>query len=214
MASAADRVQPDHNSLGKAAFIVGVIGLAMSFIPFIGFVAWLLSPLAILFGIIALRRRPRGMAIAGIITGAVALLVCIMWVNATKAGVEAFNKDTFNNSGKTVDNSSAPLMDASIKGIWKDLDSNKVAAGQKYGGHRLAFHGEKIEDFGGDAATPSISFEGGGDDYLSYLVSASFAASDGQKIGSLKKGQKISFVCTDINEALGQGYNLGGCSLQ
>lgn len=213
MASAADKVQPDHNSLGKAAFIVGVIGLAMSFIPFIGLVAWLLGPLAILFGLIALMRRPRAMAIGGIVTGAITLLVCIMWVNATKAGVEAFNKDTFNNSGKTVDNSAAPLMDASVKGIWKDLDNNKVAAGQKYGGHRLAFHNEKIEDFGGDAATPSISFEGGSDGYLSYLVSASFSASDGRKIASLKKGQKISFVCTDINEALGQGYNLSGCSL-
>lgn len=214
MASTANAVQPDHNSLGKAAFIVGVIGLAMSFIPFIGFVAWLLGPLAILFGLIALIRRPRAMAIAGIVTGGITLLVCMMWINATKAGVEAFNKDTFNNSGKTVDNSSAPLMDASIKGIWKDLDSNKVAAGQKYGGHRLAFHNEKIDDFAGDAATPSISFEGGGDDYLTYLVSASFVASDGEKIASFKKGQKISFVCTDINEALGQGYNLTGCSLQ
>lgn len=214
MASTADRIQPDHNSLGKAAFIVGVIALTMSFIPFIGFVAWLLAPLAILFGLIALRRPPRAMAVAGIVVGAVALLVCILWVNATKAGVEAFNKDTFNNSGKTVDNSAAPLMDASVKGIWKDLDSNKVAAGQKYGGHRLAFHDERIEDFGGDAATPSISFEGGGDGYLTYLVAASFTASDGTKIGSLKKGQKISFVCTEIGEALGEGYNLTGCSLQ
>ncbi|MES2002511.1 MAG: DUF4190 domain-containing protein [Pseudomonadota bacterium] len=207
-------VRPDHNSLGKAAFVVGLIALAMSFIPFIGFVSWLLAPLAILFGLIALRRPPRSLAIAGLVTGGVALLVCIMWVNATKAGVEAWNKDTFHNTGKPTDNTEAPIMNTSVKGLWKELDDNKVAAGQKYGGHRLAFSNEKIEDFGGDAATPTISFEGGGDGYLTYLVAASFSASDGKKIASLKKGQKISFVCTDTSENIGDGYSLSGCSLK
>jgi hypothetical protein len=206
-------VRPDHNSLGKAAFVVGLIALAMSFIPFIGFVSWLLAPLAILFGLIALRRAPRSLAVAGLVTGGAALLVCILWVNATKAGVQAFNKDTFHNTVDRPDNAEAPIINTSVKGLWKELDDNKVAAGQKYGGHRLAFSNEKIEDFGGDAATPTISFEGGGHGYLTYLVAASFSASDGKKIASLKKGQKISFICTDSSENLGEGYSLTGCSL-
>jgi hypothetical protein len=211
---AADAVRVDHNSLGKAAFIVGLIGLAMSFIPIVGFVSWLLAPLAILFGLIALRRPPRSMAIAGIICGAIALLVCIAWINATKAGIQGFNKDAFNNTGETVDNANAPVMPASIKGLWKELEDNKVAAGRKYGAHRLEFTDEKIEDFGGDTATPTISFEGGGDGYLTHLVAASFSAADGTKIASLKKGQKVSFVCSDVSETIGEGYSLSGCALK
>ena len=207
-------VRPDHNSLGKAAFVVGLIALVMSFIPFIGFVSWLLAPLAILFGLIALRRPPRSLAIAGLVTGGVALFVCFMWLNATKAGVQAFNKDTFHDTGNIADNAQAPIIKTTVKGLWKELDDNKVAAGQKYGGHRLAFSNEKIEDFGGDAATPTISFEGGSDGVLTYLVAASFAGSDGNKIASLKKGQKISFVCTDTSENIGDGYSLSGCSLK
>jgi hypothetical protein len=153
---AADAVRVDHNSLGKAAFIVGLIGLAMSFIPIVGFVSWLLAPLAIVFGVIALRRQPRSMAIAGVICGSVALLVCIAWFNATKAGIQGFNKDAFNNTGETIDNSNAPVIAASIKGLWNELKDNKVAAGRKYGGHRLAFASERIEDFGGDTANPTI----------------------------------------------------------
>jgi hypothetical protein len=57
---------PDHNSTGKNAFIVGLIGLVLAFVPFIGFASWLLGPLSILMGLIALRKPSPGRAIAGI----------------------------------------------------------------------------------------------------------------------------------------------------
>lgn len=215
MATAANQDgKPDHNSLGKAAFIIGIVGLVLSFVPIIGFVSWLLAPLAVLFGLIALRRAPRSLAIAGIVTGVVALFICFSWLKGTQSAVEAMNKDTFNKTGATVDNANAPLIDASVKGLWKELEENKLAAGKKYGGKRLAFKDEPAADFSGDAANPSISFVGKEDQYLTYSVSAAFAETDADKIGAMKKGQKISFVCADIRETLGEGYSLGGCSLQ
>lgn len=57
---------PDHNSNGKGTFIVGLISPVLAFVPFIGFLSWLLGPLAILVRLIALRKPPRGLAIAGI----------------------------------------------------------------------------------------------------------------------------------------------------
>ena len=152
-------LKPDHNALGKAAFIIGLIGLVLSFVPFIGFVSWLLAPLAIIFGLISLRRPSKSLAIAGIIAGVITLFVCYSWVKGTQAVTQAMSSDTFNNDGNTVDNSSAPIMSASVKGLWKDLEDNKIAAGKKYGGHRLAFTGEKIHDFGGTAADPTIDFQ-------------------------------------------------------
>ena len=203
----------DRNSLGKAAFIIGIIGLLMSFIPIIGFVAWLLCPLAILFGLIALRRPSKSLAIAGIVTGVIGLVICFSWISGTKAMGEAMSADTFNTSGETRDLANAPVMEANITEIWSDMEANKVAAGQKYGGNRLHFSNEEIMDFGGDASNPSIQFLGANDDYMQYFVSASFPETDGEKIAALSKGEAVSFTCNNISEGFGEGYNLSQCAL-
>lgn len=61
------------NILGIASITTGVIGLGISFIPYIGAAAWLLAPIAIIAGIVSLQRPPRIMAIVGILTGLAAL---------------------------------------------------------------------------------------------------------------------------------------------
>lgn len=213
MATAADASRPDHNSLGKAAGIIGIIGLILSFVPLIGFVSWIMAPLAILFGLIALRRAPRSWAIVGVITGAIGLAVCFSWIGATKSMGEAMSADTFNTTGEARDNSAAPLVDASVTGLWDELEANKVAAGQKYGGNRLSFSDEKIADFSGDADNPAVQITGSSDDFMEYYVTASFSSKDGAAISQMSKGDSISFVCTDISESFGKGYNLGGCTL-
>lgn len=206
--------RPDHNSLGKGAFVMGLAGLVLAFVPLIGFVAWLLGPLAILCGTIALRKPKRSLAIAGIITGLLTIVVCFWWINATKAVGEAMNQDAFNKTGEVADLSNAPIIDASVKGVWADMEANKVAAGSKYGGHRLRFADEEISDFDGDANAPVIQFVGKSEEYINHLVSVTFSADDAPKIGALKKGGKASFVCTTIKEGLGDGYGLAGCKLQ
>lgn len=205
--------KPDHNSLGKASCVVGVLALIFSFIPIIGFVSWLLAPLAIIFGLIALRKPARSLAIVGLITGIIALFVCYSWLQGTKAVGEAMSADTFNTTGESVDLSKAPIMEASVKGVWKDIEENKVAAGQKYGKHRLKFTNEKIEDFGGDTANPSMSFIGKSEEYMTYSVSASFKKEDGAAIGSLKKGGEVTFTCEKISESFVEGYSLDSCKL-
>jgi hypothetical protein len=179
----------------------------------IGLVAWLLCPLAILFGLIALRRPSKSLAIAGIVTGAIGLFICIQWVQGTKAVGEAMNADTFNTTGETTDLASAPIVDASVREIWDEMDGNKVAAGQKYGSKRLRFTNEEITDFSGDAENPALQFLGKRDQYLVYSVTASFDASDGEAIAGLSKGEKVSFVCSEISETFGEGYSLNTCVL-
>ncbi len=63
-----------------ASLIIGIIGLA-GLIPLIGWLFILLNILAIIFGIVALfiEQEQRGMAIAGIITGAIPLIVKIIF---------------------------------------------------------------------------------------------------------------------------------------
>jgi hypothetical protein len=206
--------KPDRNSLGRAAFVIGLIALALSFVPIVGFVSWLLAPLAILFGLVALRRPSKSLAIVGIITGAIALLVCYLWLEGTKDVGQALNADTFNTTGETQELSEAPIIDAAIEGLWNEMDANKVAAGQKYGGKRLRFSGERIEDFGGDAQNPAIKFEAARKDYLIHSVVARFDAENGNDIASLSKGDAIDFICTDVSETIMEGYSLSGCTLE
>lgn len=72
---------PRSNGMATASMVIGIIALVFTFIPFIGLISWLLAPLAIIFGIVGMSQPdlPRGQAIAGLVTGGLALLMCLAW---------------------------------------------------------------------------------------------------------------------------------------
>lgn len=80
-----------RNGLGTTGMITGIIGLLFSFIPGIGVIAWVLGPLGIIFGGVGLSQvnkgvaDNRGMAIAGIATGVLAVVICFIWLIALSA---------------------------------------------------------------------------------------------------------------------------------
>lgn len=84
--------QPPRKSqgLGVAAMVCGIAGIVLFFIPFISLLSFILAPLALILGIIAVKKRQgRGMGIAGIITGAVGLVL----VAITVIGVALFGDE-------------------------------------------------------------------------------------------------------------------------
>jgi len=93
--------------LATASMVIGIIGLILAFIPIIGFVSWILAPLAIIFGGIALfgairEGRKLGSSIAGLVTGLLALLLCIMWgaaFTAAVSGATAANSEAATGNG-------------------------------------------------------------------------------------------------------------------
>lgn len=74
------------NGIAVAAGIVGIVSLVVAFIPFLGFVAVPGAIVAIILGVIGLQRAnrmggtSRGMAITGIVTGALAIVLFIIAV--------------------------------------------------------------------------------------------------------------------------------------
>ncbi|MGQ7830922.1 hypothetical protein [Altererythrobacter sp. Z27] len=66
------------NNLGKASSIAGISSLFFGFMPYVGVVSLVLSPFAIIAGLIALRRKPRLFAIIGIVSGMVLPLLAIV----------------------------------------------------------------------------------------------------------------------------------------
>jgi hypothetical protein len=86
---------PQTNGMAIAALVIGIGSMVLAIIPVIGFLSWILSPLAIILGAIALRKVVgKGLAIGGIITGVIGVLICIAWVLLFGAAINAMPEGT------------------------------------------------------------------------------------------------------------------------
>ncbi|MER7859204.1 DUF4190 domain-containing protein [Amycolatopsis japonica] len=95
---AAPVATPPRNGLGTAGFVLGLVGLLFSPIPFIGVIAWPLVIVGLVLAGIGFSRAKsgvannKGLALTGIILSAVGLVVCILWtIVFSKAVVDAAN---------------------------------------------------------------------------------------------------------------------------
>ncbi len=76
-------VAPQDTGLAVASLVLGVFALCTVWIPFVGLIAWVLAPLGLILGLVALKRPVgpgRGVAIAGVVCSSIGLLGCIGWV--------------------------------------------------------------------------------------------------------------------------------------
>jgi hypothetical protein len=77
-----------QNGLGTAGFVLGLVGLVFSPIPIIGVIAWPLAIIGLVLSFVGVHKADKGqatnggLAIAGSILSALALMVCILWVVA------------------------------------------------------------------------------------------------------------------------------------
>lgn len=70
--------QRESNGMGVAGFVLALCALVLCWVPVLNII---LLILAIIFSIIGLTRRPKGLAIAGIIIAGVLLLIdIIIWL--------------------------------------------------------------------------------------------------------------------------------------
>ena len=69
------------NGLAVASLVLGIVGLLLALVPVIGFISWILAPVGLILGFIAMGKPTgKGLAIGGLVTSGLALLVCIAWV--------------------------------------------------------------------------------------------------------------------------------------
>jgi ABC-type transport system involved in cytochrome bd biosynthesis fused ATPase/permease subunit len=79
---------PHQNGMGVAGFTLGFIGLLFSFVPLVGVVAWPLVILGMIASGLGLSKTHRGQAnklgyaVAGLLTSATGLIVCMTWMTA------------------------------------------------------------------------------------------------------------------------------------
>lgn len=73
--------QPQGNGLATASLVLGILALIFVWIPLVGLIAWILAPLGLVLGLVALSKPTgRGMAIAGTVCSGIALLGCFAWI--------------------------------------------------------------------------------------------------------------------------------------
>ena len=102
-----------RNGMGTAALVLGVVALVLVILLLFSPLGAFLGLLAILFGILGLIRANRGeadnrgQAVAGLVTGAVALLLGILFTISVGTWFATHVND-FRNFGNCMDNASGP----------------------------------------------------------------------------------------------------------
>jgi len=75
--------------MGVAALVLGIIGLVVSIIPFIGQYALPLTGLALILGAFGMRKTPKGLATAGLVLGLVGSSLGGYWMYASHKAAAA-----------------------------------------------------------------------------------------------------------------------------
>ena len=85
------------NGLGVAGGVCGIVAVVLCWIPFVDYISIILGALAIIFGAIGIRHANahggagKGMAITGLVTGIVALVISILFLAVVYTAVPSIN---------------------------------------------------------------------------------------------------------------------------
>lgn len=82
------------NGSATAAMVLGIIGAVLALIPILGLIAFPLGVLAIIFGVVGLRKhgketpKGKGAAITGLVTGVLAFILAIVGMSIVSDGLD------------------------------------------------------------------------------------------------------------------------------
>jgi hypothetical protein len=97
--------KPEHGRTGFAttSMVLGIVAGVMAFVPIIGLIAFVLAPLAIIFGALGRKSSKSGQATAGLVLGVIALAISVAWAVMFGAFVGAVDSSaTCINAAQTI----------------------------------------------------------------------------------------------------------------
>lgn len=77
----------NRNNAGTAGFVLSLLALIFSWTPFVNLVLWLLG---LIFSLVGLSKKPKGLAVAGLIISLISILVIILLIGAIGAIIALF----------------------------------------------------------------------------------------------------------------------------
>lgn len=66
---------PKKNGIGTAGFVLALVGLIFGWVPFFGWISWLLG---LIFSFIGIFKTPKGLSIAGLVISLIGIVVIII----------------------------------------------------------------------------------------------------------------------------------------
>ena len=70
-----NQVQKKSNGIGTAGFVLALIALFLGWIPFLGWIIWILG---LIFSFVGVFKSPRGLSIAGLIISFIGIIMLIV----------------------------------------------------------------------------------------------------------------------------------------
>lgn len=123
------KVEVKKNSFATAGFVLGIIAMIFSFLPFINYFSFVMGFLAVLFGIIGLiKKGSKGIAIAAIILGVLSLYIAYSVINSA---VDSINK-TVDELNGSLGTSSSEKVDDKEKVEEKTISLGETITGKDW----------------------------------------------------------------------------------
>ena len=76
--------EKSSNGMGVAGFVLALIALFLSWVPVLGWILWVLG---LIFSLVGVFRKPKGLAIAGLIISFIGLIILLVVVAAIGAAI-------------------------------------------------------------------------------------------------------------------------------
>jgi uncharacterized membrane protein YqaE (UPF0057 family) len=81
------------NGIGTAGFVLALLAFLIGWIPFVGWVlGWILWVLGLILSFVGVFKKPRGLAIAGLVISVIEIFLLIFVIGAIFAGIGALGK--------------------------------------------------------------------------------------------------------------------------
>ena len=141
--------------MGVAGMVLGIVAVVFGFIPVIGaFIAFPCIAVGLPLSGVGLYRKikaneGKGIAITGIVTNTVALVIVIIWLVAFGAAIGGSDSSQqTDDTGLVARTEGQPLGNATVAEIYMEYKNNEARANDTYKGKRwnLSFTVDEVED--------------------------------------------------------------------
>lgn len=106
--------ETQKSSLCTAGLVLGIVGVCTSFIPIINNLSFFLGVLAVIFGLISIKKANKGKMIATVILGILAIVITLSAQQSLSDSLDAISKDLDTASGENTEQVLANDVDITL----------------------------------------------------------------------------------------------------
>lgn len=121
----ANNEQTEKSGLCTAGLVLGIIGVCTSFVPIINNLSFIMGVLAVIFGLVSIKKAGKGKMIATIVLGVLAIMITLNAQKTLSDSLDDISKDLDTATGKNTEQ----VLGTSVDVILGDFEATK----SKYG---------------------------------------------------------------------------------